>query len=219
MMSFDRVKKLRWGICGATCLVALSVYLFWPSAVPLPPGDDQTFRTIEWTDLMPESDLQAILDAPEVTHDGEEEFYSMPMQGLSVEEFELEQGPEVDEATRAFQEALVSTKVRPEYDGQKIRVPGFMVPIEMDGPKNVTEFFLVPYFGACIHTPPPPPNQIIHIKYPGGYHLEELFTPVWVAGTAHTTNLTKSRVQAVYSMSAVQISLYSESPEVDEPDK
>ena len=164
---------------------------------------------------MPEGDLQAILNAPEVTHDGEEEFYSMPMEGLSVEQFEQEEGPEVDEATRAFQAALVSSNVRPEFDGQAIRVPGFMVPIEMDG-LNVTEFFLVPYFGACIHTPPPPPNQIIHIKYPQGYHLEALFTPVWVVGTSHTTNLEKSGVKAAYSMSDVQISLYSDAPEVGE---
>lgn len=204
-----------WSVLAAAALAVLAVCLFWPSESSQTAESVMEARTIEWTDLMPDSDLQAILDAPEVTHDGEEEFYSMPMEGLSLDEFEMEEGPEVDEATRAFQAALVSTKVRPEFDGQKIRIPGFMVPTEMDGPKKVTEFFLVPYFGACIHMPPPPPNQIIYIKYPQGYHLEELFTPVWVAGTVHTGNLTKSGVKAVYTMEDVQISLYSEEPELE----
>ncbi|MCV6604247.1 MAG: DUF3299 domain-containing protein [Porticoccaceae bacterium] len=208
------LKKLSWGIFAGACLLAVCAYLLWPSsATPVAPVDHQAFRTIEWTDLMPESDLQAILNAPEVTHDGEEELYSMPMQGLLLDEYELDESPEVDEATSAFQEALVSAKVRPEFDGQRIRIPGFMVPIQLDGPKNVTEFFLVPYFGACIHTPPPPPNQIIHVEHPQGFHLDDLFTPVWVVGTAHTINSTKSSVQSAYSMSEVDISLYYDSPE------
>ena len=215
-MSVNRAKKLCWGLFASACLIALLVYLLQPSDTPALPAEDiQAFRTLEWTDLMPDSDLQAILNAPEVTHEGEEEYYSLPMQGLSLDGFELEEEGEVDEATRAFQEALVSSKIRPELDGEKIRVPGFMVPIEMDGPKNVIEFFLVPYFGACIHEPPPPPNQIIHVKHPQGYYLDDLFTPVWIAGTAHTTSLTKSGVNAAYSMSQVQISLYSDPPQVE----
>ena len=61
------------------------------------------------------------------------------------------------------------------------KIPGFITPIEMDGTK-VTKFFLVPTAGACIHTPPPPPNQIILIDYPKGVELLSLATPVWVQG-------------------------------------
>ncbi|MDM3870013.1 DUF3299 domain-containing protein [Porticoccus sp. W117] len=222
----NRVKKLGvgvgmgMGVCAGACLIALVVYFLSPSpssALEVSLAEDhQVFRTLQWTDLMPDSDLQAILNAPEITHDGEEEYYSLPMQGLSLDGFELDEEAKLDEANRAFQEALVSSKVRPELDGEHIRVPGFMVPIEMDGPKNVTEFFLVPYYGACIHEPPPPPNQIIHIKYPQGFYLDDLFIPVWVAGTAHTTSLSKSGVNAAYSMSEVQITLYTEAPEADD---
>jgi len=53
-------------------------------------------------------------------------------------------------------EAPISTK----YINQKIRMPGFVVPL--DAVRNgQREFLLVPYFGACIHTPPPPANQIV----------------------------------------------------------
>ena len=43
-----------------------------------------------------------------------------------------------------------------------VEIAGFVVPLEMDY-DHVREFLLVPYFGACIHTPPPPSNQVIHI--------------------------------------------------------
>ena len=234
MVFTQQSKKLRWTMAFGVCLVTLAVYLSWLSSVLTPTlnstqvlsptteqgplaalassVDHQVFRTLEWKDLMPDSDLQAILNAPAITHEGEEEYYNLPMQGLSPDGFELDEKAAVDDATRAFQEALVSSKIRPELDGEKIRVPGFMVPIEMDGPKNVTEFFLVPYFGACIHEPPPPPNQIIHVEHPQGYYLDDLFTPVWVVGTAHTTNSTTSGVNAAYAMSEVRISLYSDPP-------
>src|SRR5690606_18432104 len=49
-----------------------------------------------------------------------------------------------------------------KLNGVEVRIPGFMVPLE-DTETRVTEFLLVPYFGACIHTPPPPPNQMVHV--------------------------------------------------------
>src|SRR6187549_1707175 len=48
-------------------------------------------------------------------------------------------------------------------DGKSVRIPGYMVPLEDDS-EIVSEFLLVPYVGACIHTPPPPPNQIVQVK-------------------------------------------------------
>lgn len=51
--------------------------------------------------------------------------------------------------------------------GQVVSIPGFMVPFE-DGMTGVTEFILVPYFGACIHMPPPPPNQMVYVRMEGG---------------------------------------------------
>jgi uncharacterized protein len=68
-------------------------------------------------------------------------------------------------------------------DGKRVRVPGFMVPLE-DGADGVDEFLLVPYFGACIHTPPPPPNQMVYIKMDRGRRVKiDIWNPVWVEGT------------------------------------
>jgi hypothetical protein len=66
--------------------------------------------------------------------------------------------------------------------GKTVRIPGFMVPFE-DGMSGVDEFLLVPYFGACIHTPPPPPNQIVYVKMQGGQRVEiNIWDPVYIEG-------------------------------------
>ena len=57
-----------------------------------------------------------------------------------------------------------SAAVNAKLDGQLIEIPGFIVPLSEDSEGLVTEFFLVPYVGACIHVPPPPPNQIVYVK-------------------------------------------------------
>ena len=68
---------------------------------------------------------------------------------------------------------MVSTKIIEQLNGQLVRIPGFVVPVEFDE-ESITEFFLVPYFGACIHSPPPP-NQIIYVHAPNGLQLNTLY--------------------------------------------
>ena len=87
---------------------------------------------------------------------------------------------EVIEKRRAQTEAVVD-----DLDGQNIRLPGYLLPLEFEGTK-VIEFLLVPYVGACIHVPPPPPNQIVHVRLSEGYESPGLFSPVWVNGTIAT---------------------------------
>ena len=114
---------------------------------------------------------------------------------------------EVDEAMPAIRETGIDidevlerrkrarTAVVEELDGKRVRMPGYLLPLELDGTR-VTEFFLVPYVGACIHVPPPPPNQIVHVKLAENesYQSRELFEPVWVTGVMSTT----STVQELY---------------------
>ena len=67
--------------------------------------------------------------------------------------------------------------------GKSIKIPGFAVPLEGDdGFENVKEFLLVPTFGACIHVPPPPPNQVIHVILDKPVYFEKLMYAVWVSG-------------------------------------
>jgi hypothetical protein len=64
--------------------------------------------------------------------------------------------------------------------GQAIKIPGFMVPLE-DNLQKVTEFLLVPTPTACIHVPPPPPNQMVYVKMKKGVEARP-GAPIWVYG-------------------------------------
>lgn len=76
--------------------------------------------------------------------------------------------------------------VNTKLDGEAVRMGGYLLPLEYTG-KKVTEFLLVPWVGACIHTPPPPPNQIVHVKLAEGYETSGgPFAPVWVYGVMRT---------------------------------
>ncbi len=66
--------------------------------------------------------------------------------------------------------------------GKLVKIPGFTVPLE-DWATSATEFLLVPYVGACIHTPPPPPNQLVYIEMDEGKRAKlDGWNPVWVEG-------------------------------------
>jgi hypothetical protein len=75
-----------------------------------------------------------------------------------------------------------------KLDGQLIRVPGFIVPLD-DADEEGAEFLLVPYYGACVHTPPPPPNQMAFVQMVGKKNVKlALFDAVWLEGTLRITN-------------------------------
>tara|TARA_B110000879_G_scaffold201040_1_gene275679 strand:+ start:765 stop:1247 length:483 start_codon:yes stop_codon:yes gene_type:complete len=67
-------------------------------------------------------------------------------------------------------------------NGTRVRMPGFMLPLQTSG-SGVTEFILVPYAGACVHVPPPPPNQLVFVTLKCPCNAQDMFEPVWVTGT------------------------------------
>jgi len=94
--------------------------------------------------------------------------------------------------------------------GRNIKIPGFIVPLESTG-KGISEFLLVPYFGACIHTPPPPANQIIHVHARPPVKGFETMDAVWVSGTlalarSHNAEMGSSG----YRLQAAQVVEYVE---------
>jgi len=87
-----------------------------------------------------------------------------------------------DEVDLLSAEAELADKAsNPKLDGKTVRIPGYVLPLEFDGEKT-TEFLLVPFVGACIHVPAPPPNQMVHVLYPKGFQSKGLYTPVYVVG-------------------------------------
>ena len=83
-----------------------------------------------------------------------------------------------------------ATAVVDELNGRQVSIPGYALPLEFSGTK-ITEFLLVPWVGACIHTPPPPSNQIVYVKSENGIENKGLFTPVVVKGEMSVKNAKK----------------------------
>ncbi len=90
-------------------------------------------------------------------------------------------------------------------DGQRVRIPGFMVPLE-DEQKLVKEFLLVPSPQACIHVPPPPPNQMVYVKMKEG--VDVAFGPIWVYGTLKLTAVRSMYGEASFELSSDFIEEY-----------
>ncbi len=102
--------------------------------------------------------------------------------------------------------------VVPALNGQQVKLPGYIVPLEVGDDGKVTQFLLVPYFGACIHVPPPPANQIVFVRYAEGVLLDALYQPFWIEGPLSTTAASSDIAEAGYSMQANRVYPY------DQPD-
>ncbi len=94
-------------------------------------------------------------------------------------------------------------------NGRTVRIPGFIVPLE-DFQEVFKEFLLVPYYGACVHTPPPPPNQMIYATASGRSVRAEWWAPVWLEGTLTITPYRSVYGVAGFRMTVDRITPYRE---------
>lgn len=143
----------------------------------------------DWLALLPPEDLAALEAMPEIDHrgaEGDSPFYG---DGGLRQQADL---PAV----------MYSTRTVAALDGRKIRLGGYPVPLESDASGRFRTFFLVPYPGACIHVPPPPPNQIVLVRYPQGAELEDLYAPLWVSGTLRIERVGNALADAAYALEA-----------------
>ena len=97
----------------------------------------------------------------------------------------------------------------PEMDGRSIRIAGYVVPLE-ESKGELREFLLVPYFGACIHTPPPPANQIIHVTPLKPVKGIQGMVPVWASGTLKVRRDESAMGVSGYHLDAVKVEPYEE---------
>lgn len=169
----------------------------------LNPTQAANYEEIDWVALMPEDDLSALLDRPEFLND-----IADGSAADSVDDFASKQLE--DEQAQRYQQALVSTRVIEAFDGKAIRIPGFIVPLEQNDEQKATAFFVVPYFGACLHMPPPPPNQILYVEYKEGIAVENLYDPYWFEGTVKIDNHESALGTSAYSLVLDSFALYEE---------
>ena len=165
-------------------------------------SDTLVFETIEWPDLMPPEVLAILLNPPEYIAEIED--------GSAEDQISSQMKSAVNQSEEdAYQKALVSTDVNENLDGAMIRIPGFVVPLEFDEEQTISQFFLVPYFGACLHMPPPPPNQIILVNAPKGIQMSALYDPFWIEGQLSTSFQENDMATSAYAMQLQRIEPYS----------
>jgi hypothetical protein len=154
---------------------------------------EKKYTEIEWTQLMPADDLEALMNPPDFIKDITD--------GASNDNIAaLGEMSKDDETALRFKQALKSSRIVEGFDKARVRLPGFIVPLQTDEQQRITQFFIVPYFGACLHLPPPPPNQIIYSEYPEGIELANLYDPYWFEGQLIIDQTEKELGSSAYTM-------------------
>lgn len=148
------------------------------------------YKELAWEQLIPEDELAILLNPPDSVYDIAD--------GSAMDNIEVLNGR--NEEDSKYFAALKSFNVVEAFKDKKIKLPGFIVPLTVDEKNKVTEFFVVPYFGACLHMPPPPPNQVVFIKLKDGIVLKSLYDPYWFEGTLKVSRYTADVGASAYSI-------------------
>jgi hypothetical protein len=119
--------------------------------------------------------------------------------------------PRANQMLKKMREVWDNAPSNPALDGQSVRIPGYVVPLE-ETKDGLKEFLLVPYFGACIHSPPPPANQIIHVLPSSVAKGFRSMDPVWISGTLKREKVDSYMGAAGYRMQAQLVEPYVERP-------
>jgi hypothetical protein len=102
-----------------------------------------------------------------------------------------------------------STDTLKKLDGKLVRIPGFVVPLD-DFQEEGAEFLLVPYYGACVHTPPPPPNQIVMVEMTGKKAVKlSLFDAVWMSGRLQIKTVESPYGAVGFQLEGLKVEPYS----------
>jgi hypothetical protein len=152
-----------------------------PGHAQEPPADKEIL-TLEWLDLIPEDERNVL--------------------GMMGQPVPLNHSGDAPAQSKVG-------RVRPELDGSTVKIAGFVIPLEGDD-KKVTEFLLVPFLGACIHVPPPPPNQIIYVRFKDGAPIQQLWDVVYIIGTLKTESVSHDLAEVGYVIEGTALEEYEE---------
>ncbi|WP_371182111.1 DUF3299 domain-containing protein [Xanthomonas sacchari] len=177
-----------------------------PDATPIPSpaakhttaAADAAPDTVErWEQLAPANDIYqrppprisaawrgdaAVLDQPAPVDDGPSVVNGMPIDHSGTQ--------------RAAQ--FGSSQVVKGLEGKRFALDGYVVPLESDDQGKVSELLFVPFYGACIHVPPPPPNQILHVVLRTPIDVPELWDPFHLQGRLHLADFKADIANATY---------------------
>jgi hypothetical protein len=177
------------------CLIALAGVAMNPAAWAQTAG----YKTIDWNDLMPNDWVKEM---------------TTEMAKMSKLSGLLDGSPEATKAMADLRKKLDDAPIVKSQVNQKIRLPGYAVPLDADR-NSKREFLLVPYFGACIHTPPPPSNQIVLVRPTAGSKIQKMpesMDVLWVEGELKEAKVNTSQGVSGYLLEAINIAPYESKP-------
>jgi len=162
-------------------------------------AETEGYKTIEWNDLMPDLWVKEM---------------SKEMAALSKLSYMQDTSDEANKAMNAVRKKLDEAPIVKAQLNKKIRIPGYAVPLDAER-SDKREFLLVPYFGACIHTPPPPANQIVLVRPTAQSKIKKMpesMDVLWVEGELKEGRISTSQGVSGYMLEAVTIAPYETKP-------
>ena len=172
---------------GATLLTGAAAA---STAQPLPKPGPGGFTELRWDDLVPK---------------GWDPMKGLRDQGITNPGSLMDGDPKTQALMNQMRELWDNAPTEPSLDGTRVKLPGYLVPLE-ESAAGHTEFLLVPTAGACVHTPPPPTNQIVYATMTTGRaaKVEQVFS-VWVSGRLEIASTDSPYGQAGFKLGAVKV--------------
>lgn len=143
--------------------------------------DRDGFSDLDWSHMVPPEDVKLLENAPPVVHVGNQ---------------------------RMKQIGTLHTVAA--LNGASVKLSGYVVPLESDDDGKMIEFFFVPFYGACIHVPPPPPNMLVHVRLAHGIETPSLYDPLTLRGVMHTEVTQNAMASSAYGMSDAELVPYKD---------
>lgn len=152
-------------------------------------------RTIGWDELLPRD------------WDPWADFQQGDLQGLDMSRL-ADDDPRAAAALARLRKVWDEAPLNTALDGQTVRLPGYVVPLEHTA-DGLRELLLVPHYGACIHTPPPPSNQIVHVRLPRPNKSLSTMDTVWISGPLRLQRATTVHGVSGYAMQGQRVERYA----------
>jgi hypothetical protein len=170
-----------------SCVLLTMLFSALGTAISAP--NDEGYPEIRWEALVPKD------------WDPAKQFKALDLSKLQ------DGDPKAAEALASMRSAWDAAPAEPSMNGRKVRIPGFVLPLDQAG-EAVKSMLLVPYFGACIHTPPPPANQIIQVQLAKPQKDLRTMDAVWVSGTLEIFRSDSPWGGVGYRLKAVKVEPY-----------
>lgn len=180
-----------------------------PDKSGAPELSEAELMTITWEHLMPEGEDELLEELYAEFYEEQEKRFTQQVPLSQIDKADIDILDTIEEGSDQDTMVQIGTyNVVEDLNGAKVRLPGYVVPLDFKASSEYEEFLLVPYFGACLHTPPPPPNQIVFIKSSPAIKIEDIYEPVWIEGVMKTGQFGSDLGNSAYELTLSKLEPY-----------